>query len=85
MSRRRAKSKRCSRQAKSHFGTLHIVVSNAGLQRDAPFDKMTLEQWNTVLGINLTGQFLTTRAAVREFRRVVSSRKSPSPPEKSSA
>ena len=55
-------------QAKSHFGTLHIVVSNAGLQRDAPFDKMTLEQWNTVLGINLTGQFFTTRAAVREFR-----------------
>ena len=55
-------------QAKSHFGTLHIVVSNAGLQRDAPFDKMTLEQWNTVLGINLTGQFLTARAAVREFR-----------------
>lgn len=55
-------------QAKSHFGTLHIVVSNAGLQRDAPFDRMTIEQWNTVLGINLTGQFLTTRAAVREFR-----------------
>src|SRR5579871_6725398 len=34
-------------KAVSHFGTLHIVVSNAGLQRDAPFDKMTLEQWNT--------------------------------------
>jgi glucose 1-dehydrogenase len=55
-------------QAKSHFGTLHIVVSNAGLQRDAPFDQMTLEQWNTVIGVNLTGQFLTARAAVREFK-----------------
>jgi glucose 1-dehydrogenase len=55
-------------QAKNHFGTLHIVVSNAGLQRDAPFDKMTLDQWNTVIGVNLTGQFLTTRSAVREFR-----------------
>jgi len=55
-------------KAKSHFGTLHIVVSNAGLQRDAPFDKMTLEQWNTVIGVNLTGQFLTTREAVREFK-----------------
>src|SRR5579871_3743438 len=31
------------------FGTLHIVVSNAGLQRDAPFDEMTLEQWNSVI------------------------------------
>ncbi len=46
------------------FGTLHIVVSNAGLQRDAAFDEMTLEQWNTVIGVNLTGQFLCAREAV---------------------
>ncbi len=51
------------------FGTLHVMVSNAGLQRDSPFDKMTLEQWNTVIGVNLTGQFLCTRAAAREFLR----------------
>jgi glucose 1-dehydrogenase len=51
------------------FGTLHILVSNAGLQRDAPFEQMTLEQWNTVIGVNLTGQFLCTREAVREFNR----------------
>jgi glucose 1-dehydrogenase len=56
-------------KAIDYFGTLHIVVSNAGLQRDAPFDKMTLEQWNTVIGVNLTGQFLCTREAVREYRR----------------
>jgi glucose 1-dehydrogenase len=53
----------------SHFGTLHIVVSNAGLQRDSAFHDMTLEQWNTVIGINLTGQFLCARAATREFLR----------------
>jgi glucose 1-dehydrogenase len=53
----------------AHFGTLHISVSNAGLQRDSPFDEMTLEQWNTVIGVNLTGQFLCTRAATREFKR----------------
>ncbi len=51
------------------FGTLDIVVSNAGLQRDAPIDTMTIEQWNTVIGINLTGQFLCAREAVREFKR----------------
>jgi glucose 1-dehydrogenase len=51
------------------FGTLHIVVSNAGLQRDAPYEKMTLDQWNAVIGVNLTGQFLCTREAVREFTR----------------
>ena len=56
-------------QAVGEFGTLHIVVCNAGLQRDAPFEQMTLEQWNTVIGVNLTGQFLCARAAVREFKR----------------
>jgi glucose 1-dehydrogenase len=56
-------------QATSHFGTLHVVVSNAGLQRDSPYDQMTLEQWNTVIGVNLTGQFLCTREATREFKR----------------
>jgi glucose 1-dehydrogenase len=51
------------------FGTLHVVVCNAGLQRDAPFHQMTLDQWHTVIGVNLTGQFLCARSAVREFVR----------------
>ena len=51
------------------FGTLHDSVSNAGLQRDATLDTMTLEQWQTVISVNLTGQFLCNRAAAREFRR----------------
>ena len=55
--------------AVSQFGTLHISVSNAGLQRDSAFDEMTLEQWSTVIGVNLTGQFLCARAATREFKR----------------
>ena len=56
-------------RAIQHFGTLHIVVSNAGLQRDSPYCTMTLDQWNTVIGVNLTGQFLCTREAAREFMR----------------
>ncbi len=51
------------------FGTIDILVNNAGLQRDAAFDEMTLEQWSTVININLTGQFLCARAAIREFKR----------------
>jgi len=51
------------------FGTVDILVNNAGLQRDAPFHEMTLDQWNTVLSVNLTGQFLCAREAVKEFRR----------------
>jgi glucose 1-dehydrogenase len=53
----------------AQFGTVDILVNNAGLQRDAPFQDMTLEQWNFVLGVNLTGQFLCAREAVREFLR----------------
>jgi glucose 1-dehydrogenase len=56
-------------RAVDHFGTLHIAVNNAGLQRDAAFHEMTLEQWNKVISVNLTGQFLCAREAVREFRR----------------
>lgn len=49
--------------------TVDILVANAGIQRDAPFHEMTLAQWNRVLEVNLTGQFLCCREAVREFRR----------------
>jgi len=51
------------------FGTIDILVNNAGLQNDAPFDEMTLAQWNKVIGVNLTGQFLCAREAIREFKR----------------
>lgn len=51
------------------LGTLDILVNNAGLQLDAPFDEMSLDQWNGVIGVNLTGQFLCAREAVREFKR----------------
>ncbi len=51
------------------FGTLHILVANAGLQKDAAFHEMTLADWRKVIDVNLTGQFLCARAAVREFLR----------------
>ncbi len=53
----------------AELGTLDILVANAGIQRDAPLEAMTLAQWNEVLGVNLTGQFLCAREAVREFKR----------------
>jgi glucose 1-dehydrogenase len=51
------------------FGTIDILVANAGLQADSALEKMSLEQWNHVVGTNLTGQFLCAREAVREFKR----------------
>jgi glucose 1-dehydrogenase len=56
-------------QMYKELGTIDILVNNAGLQRDAPFDEMTLAQWNFVIGVNLTGQFLCAREALREFKR----------------
>ncbi|GAB3886247.1 SDR family oxidoreductase [Spirosoma agri] len=53
----------------AQYGTIDILVNNAGLQRDAKFEDLTLEQWNTVINVNLTGQFLCARAAIREFLR----------------
>ena len=54
---------------KAEFGTIDILINNAGLQQDAPFDEMTMDQWNRVIDVNLTGQFLCAREAVREFKR----------------
>jgi glucose 1-dehydrogenase len=51
------------------FGTIDILVANAGLQRDSAFQTMTMAQWTTVLSVNLTGQFLCAREAIREFLR----------------
>ncbi|MCL5281220.1 MAG: SDR family oxidoreductase [Planctomycetes bacterium] len=51
------------------YGTVDILVSNAGIQKDAAFAEMTLAQWNAVLGVNLTGGFLCAREAVKEFLR----------------
>jgi len=51
------------------YGTIDILVNNAGLQQDAPFHEMTLKQWELVISVNLTGQFLCAREAVREFLR----------------
>lgn len=54
---------------KAELGTIDILINNAGLQQDAPIDEMTLNQWNLVINVNLTGQFLCAREAVREFKR----------------
>ncbi|MBB6416155.1 glucose 1-dehydrogenase [Streptomyces sp. AK010] len=51
------------------FGTIDILVANAGLQRDAAFTEMTLAQWQKVIDVNLTGQFLCAREATKEFLR----------------
>ncbi|KPM32099.1 Glucose 1-dehydrogenase [Croceitalea dokdonensis DOKDO 023] len=51
----------------AEFGTVHISIGNAGLQQDHALHEMKLEDWQQVIDVNLTGQFLTARAAIKEF------------------
>jgi glucose 1-dehydrogenase len=51
------------------YGALDILVANSGLQRDAATVDMTLADWNKVIEVNLTGQFLCARAALRQFQK----------------
>lgn len=53
----------------SELGTVDILINNAGIQKDAKFTEMTSDQWNAVMGVNLTGQFLCAREAIKEFLR----------------
>lgn len=55
------------RTAYNTYGTVDILVNNAGLQKDASFHNMSLKEWDHVIGVNLTGQFLCAREAVKEF------------------
>jgi glucose 1-dehydrogenase len=57
------------RRMDEEFGAIDILVANAGVQQDAPIDEMTLDDWNKVIQVNLTGQFLCCREAVRRFKR----------------
>jgi len=60
---------RLFRETVDKWGAVDILVANAGLQQDAAFEDLTLKQWNTVIGVNLTGQFLCCREAVRLFKK----------------
>src|SRR5665213_1449305 len=51
------------------YGTIDILVNNAGIQKDSPLENMSLADWQLVINVNLTGQFLCAREAVREFLR----------------
>lgn len=49
-------------KAVSHFGAIHGLCNNAGITRTAMIEKMSLDQWNQVLNVHLTGAFLWTKA-----------------------
>jgi len=63
-------------QAKADFGKIDILINNAGIVRDASLKKMTAEQWNSVIAVNLTGVFNCTKCITpfmveQQFGRVL--------------
>ena len=54
--------------ADDHLGGVDILIANAGIQRDAPFTEISLDDWRRVIDVNLTGQFLCAQQAVLRFR-----------------
>jgi len=57
------------KKVEEHFGSLDVMIANAGVGAFAPIDKMTSEQWNDVIDINLTGVFNSTKAAIPALKK----------------
>lgn len=60
---RRADCESAVKTTLDKFGALHILINNAGINRDALVKKMTEEQWDSVIAVNLKGTFLMCQAA----------------------
>lgn len=65
------------KKVEAELGPVEILVNNAGITKDVPFHRMTLEQWNAVINTNLGSLFNMTRQVIegmrsRKFGRVIS-------------
>ena len=57
------------KKVEEHFGSLDVLIANAGVGAFAPIDEMTSDQWNDVIDINLTGVFNSTKAAIPALKK----------------
>lgn len=59
--------KRLIEETIRHYGGLNVLVNNAGIQREMPFEETSTEVWSKVIGVDLTGPFVCSREAVRHM------------------
>jgi glucose 1-dehydrogenase len=60
---------RLFKETYDHYNSIDILVCNAGIQKDSKLTDMSLEDWQKVIDVNLTGYFLCARQATKEFLR----------------
>lgn len=56
-------------KATGALGTIRYLINNAALMTDKPIEKLSLDEWNAVIGVNLTGAFLTTKYCLPDLRK----------------
>ena len=64
-----AKQKDIVQQLTDEFGSLDVLIANAGLGHFVPIDEMTSEQWQDVIDVNLTGVFNSVKASVEDLKK----------------
>ena len=56
------------KQLLSDFGNTDILINNAGIWKEAAIDKMTIEEWNEMMNVNLTSTYLMTKLLVPKMK-----------------
>jgi glucose 1-dehydrogenase len=52
-----------------HYGRIDVLVNNAGIQKDVPFEETSIEEWYKIIGVDLTGPFVCSREAVKHMEK----------------
>src|SRR5919106_2026361 len=52
-----------------NYGRIDVLINNAGIQKDVPFEQTSIEEWYKILGVDLTGPFVCSREAIKHMEK----------------